>query len=52
MTVDIAGHNRIHCDYMVEQPLREFVRGVKTEVVDGFNAAISAPAAVLLFHPL
>ena len=52
MTVDIAGHNRIHGDYMVEQPPGKSVRSINTEVVDRFNTAISAPVTVLLLHPL
>ena len=52
MTVDIAGHNRIHSNYVVEQPPGKSVRGINTEVVDRCNTAISAPVTVLLLHPL
>ena len=52
MAVDIAGHNRIHGNYVVEQPIGKSVRCINTEVVDRFNTAIPAPETVLLRHPL
>ena len=51
MAVDIAGHNRVHGDYMTEQPIGEFVRGIITQMDDRFDAAVRCSEAVLLCHP-
>ena len=51
MAVDIAGHNRIHGDYMAKQPIGEFVPGIITQLTDGFHAAARCLEAMLLRHP-
>jgi hypothetical protein len=52
MAVNIAGHHRIHGDYMIEQPFGKSVCCVNTQMVDGFNIAISTPETVFPVHPL